>query len=127
VADRGAVLIVGCGHQTIPKLLERYDQVFGEPLYGIVGGLHFPVPEGRLKVLGLNAQRILASGTGMFSPITMDDVKEDMNELRERNLRLIGVGGHDSSDEVIAMFSDTFGDAYRHIRVGERILVGSPE
>jgi hypothetical protein len=57
----------------------------------------------------------------------MDDVKEDMNELRERNLRLIGVGGHDSSDEVIAMFSDTFGDAYRHIRVGERILVGSPE
>jgi hypothetical protein len=42
------------------------NQVFSEPLYGIVGGLHFPVPEGRLK-------------------------------LR---------------------------DAYRHIRVGERILVG---
>jgi metal-dependent hydrolase (beta-lactamase superfamily II) len=124
VADRGAVLIVGCGHQTISKLLERYDQVFSEPLYGIVGGLHFPVPEGRLKLLGLNAQRILASGTGMLSPITMDDVKEDMNELRGRNLRLIGVGGHDSSDEVIAMFSDTFGDAYRHVRVGERILVG---
>jgi metal-dependent hydrolase (beta-lactamase superfamily II) len=46
VADRGTVLIVGCGHQTIPKLLERYDEVFDEPLYGIVGGLHFPVPEG---------------------------------------------------------------------------------
>ena len=124
VADRGAVLIVGCGHQTISKLLERYYQVFSEPLYGIVGVLHFPVPEGRLKLLGLNAQRILASGNGMLSPIKMDDVKEDMNELRGRNLRLIGVGGHDSSDEVIAMFSDTFGDAYRHIRVGERILVG---
>jgi len=25
------------------------------------------------------------------------------------------------------MFNDTFGDAYRHIRVGERILVGPPE
>jgi metal-dependent hydrolase (beta-lactamase superfamily II) len=127
LAERGAVLIVGCGHQTIPKLLERYDQVFGEPLYGIVGGLHFPVPEGRLKVLGLNAQRIFASGDGMLAPITMDDVKTDLAALRARNLGLIGVGGHDSSDEVIAMFSEAFGDAYRHIRVGERIAIGPSE
>ena len=127
VADRGAVLIVGCGHQTIPKLLERYDEVFSAPLYGIVGGLHFPVPEGRLKLLGLNVQRTLASGTGMFSPITMADVEEQMNQLRARNLGLIGVGGHDSSDDVIAMFDEAFGDAYRHVRVGERILVGPPE
>jgi metal-dependent hydrolase (beta-lactamase superfamily II) len=126
VAERGAVLIVGCGHQTIPKLLERYDQVFNEPLYGIVGGLHFPVPEGRLKVLGLNAQRLLASGDGIFAPITMDDVKADLAELQARELGLIGVGGHDSSDEVIAMFSEAFGDAYRHIRVGERITIGPP-
>lgn len=127
VAERGAILIVGCGHQTIPKLLERYDQVFDEPLYGIVGGLHFPVPEGRLKVLGLNAQRVFASGTGMLSPISMDQVKEEMNQLLRRDLGLIGVGGHDSSDEVIAMFSETFGDAYRHLRVGEPIVVGPPE
>jgi len=126
VAERGAVLIVGCGHQTIHKLLERYDQVFSEPLYGIVGGLHFPVPEGRLNVLGLNAQRILASGEGMFAPITMGDVEADLARLEARDLGLIGVGGHDSSDEVIAMFSDAFGDAYRHIRVGERIVVGPP-
>jgi hypothetical protein len=25
------------------------------------------------------------------------------------------------------MFSDTFGDAYRHVRVGKRIVVGPPE
>ena len=126
VANRGAVLIVGCGHQTIPKLLERYDQVFSEPLYGIVGGLHFPVPEGRMKVAGLNAQRILASGKGMFAPITMGDVEADLAMLEARNLGLVGVGGHDSSDEVIAMFSEAFNDAYRHIRVGERIVVGPP-
>jgi metal-dependent hydrolase (beta-lactamase superfamily II) len=126
VADRGTVLIVGCGHQTIPKLLERYDEVFDEPLYGIVGGLHFPVPEGRLKLLGLNVQRRLASGTGVLSPLTMNEVKDQMNQLHERNLGLVAVGGHDSSDEVIAMFNDTFGDAYRHVRVGERIVLGPP-
>jgi metal-dependent hydrolase (beta-lactamase superfamily II) len=125
VAEHGAVLIVGCGHQTIPKLLERYDQVFRQPLYGIVGGLHFPVPQGRLKMLGLNVQRILASGDGMFAPLTMDDVKADLAALQARKLGLIGVGGHDSSDEVIAMFGDAFGDAYRHIRVGERIVIGT--
>jgi 7,8-dihydropterin-6-yl-methyl-4-(beta-D-ribofuranosyl)aminobenzene 5'-phosphate synthase len=127
VAGRGGVLIVGCGHQPLPKLLARYDQIFDEPLYGIVGGLHFPVPEGRLKLLGLDAQRLFASGDGMFSPITMDDVKEQMDELRARNLGLVAVGGHDSSDEVIAMFHETFGDAYRHVRVGQRIVIGPPD
>jgi len=80
-----------------------------------------------LKVLGLNAQRVFASGTGMLSPISMDQVTEEMNELRRRNLGLVGVGGHDSSDEVIAMFSEMFGDAYRHVRVGERIVIAQPE
>ena len=59
----------------------------------------------------------------MFTPISMDDVRAELALLRRRNLGLIGVGGHDSSDEVIAMFSDAFGAAYRHVRVGERIVV----
>ncbi len=126
VEGRGGVLIVGCGHQTIPNLLRRYDEVFSEPLYGIVGGLHYPVPEGRMTLLGLNVQRTFASGAGMFSPITMAMVEEEMASLRARNLEVIGVGGHDSSDEVIAMFADAFGGAYRHVRVGERIVVEAP-
>jgi metal-dependent hydrolase (beta-lactamase superfamily II) len=124
VAGRGGILIVGCGHQTIPNLLRRYDEVFSEPLYGVVGGLHYPVPEGRLKMLGLNVQRRLASGDGMFAPLNMGDVESDLGALRARDLGLIAVGGHDSSDEVIAMFADAFGDAYRHIRVGEPIVIG---
>jgi metal-dependent hydrolase (beta-lactamase superfamily II) len=127
VAGRGAVLIVGCGHQTISELLKRYDQVFDEPLFGVVGGLHFPVPDGRLKLLGLNAQRVFASGEGMLAPMTMDDVKADLAELQNRGLELVGVGGHDSSDEVITMFAQAFGSAYRHVRVGKRILLGAPD
>ncbi|MGB5375700.1 MAG: MBL fold metallo-hydrolase [Polyangiales bacterium] len=126
VEGRGAVLVVGCGHQTVSELLKRYDRVFDIPLYGVVGGLHFPVPNGRLKVLGLNGQRILASGKGMLAPMTMDDVKADLAELQKRGLGLIGVGGHDSSDEVITMFAQAFGNAYRQVRVGKRIVVGPP-
>jgi len=123
VEGRGGVLIVGCGHQTIPALLQRYDEVFSEPLYGVVGGLHYPVPEGRLNILGINAQRRLASGDGMRAPLNMAEVQADLEALRARNLGMIGVGGHDSSDEVITMFADAFGDAYRHIRVGEPLVI----
>lgn len=123
VEGRGGVLIVGCGHQTIPALLQRYDEVFSEPLYGVVGGLHYPVPEGRLNILGINAQRRLASGDGMLAPLNMAEVQADLEALRARNLGMIGVGGHDSSDEVITMFADAFGDAYRHIRVGEPLVI----
>ncbi len=127
VEGRGVVLVVGCGHQPIPNLLRRYDQLFDEPLYGIVGGLHLPVPEGRMKLLGLDGQRLGASGEGLFSVLTMADVKEQLSQLQERRLGLIGVGGHDSSDEVIEMFAGAFGEAYRYVRVGERITIGPPE
>ena len=127
VEGRGGVLIVGCGHQTTPRLLARYEQAFSEPLYGIIGGLHYPVPEGRLRLLGLNVQRVLASGDGIFAPISMDDVEREMSALQQRNLGVIGVGGHDSSDEVISMFAAAFGEAYRHVRVGERIVIAGAE
>jgi len=123
VDGRGIVLIVGCGHQTIPKLLKRYDDVFAEPLYGVIGGLHFPVPDGRLVVLGMNAQRRLGSGRGVLEPLGMEEVQEHLSMLKGRNLGLVGLGGHDSSDDVIAMYRDAFDRAYRDVRVGERITL----
>ncbi len=124
VAGLGVVLIVGCGHQPIPNLLRRYDQLFDEPLHGIVGGLHLPVPQGRLRMAGLDVQRIFASGDGLFSPLTMVEIERQLALLKARGLGLLGVGGHDSSDEVIALFAREFGDAYRYVRVGEPIVVG---
>ncbi len=123
VEGLGVVLIVGCGHQPIPNLLRRYDDVFDEPLHGIIGGLHLPVPKGRMRMLGLDVQRRFASGGGPFSPLTMEEVNAQLALLRERGLGVVGVGGHDSSDEVIALFAEAFGAAYRYVRVGERILI----
>jgi metal-dependent hydrolase (beta-lactamase superfamily II) len=125
VAGLGGVIIVACGHQPIPNLLERYDDAFDAPLYGIIGGLHFPVPEGRIKVGPLDGQRHLASGAGLFSPLTMDEVTRQIAMLKARNLGVIGVSGHDSSDEVIAMVRRQFGAAYRDVRVGEAIVISA--
>ena len=126
VAGRGLVMIVGCGHQTVPKLVSRTQAVFSEPLYGLVGGLHYPVPKGRAVVLGLPLQKRIASGSGPFSPVTPEEISANIDMLRHLNLGVVGLSGHDSSDEVIEQFRATFGSAYRDVRVGERIVVGDP-
>jgi metal-dependent hydrolase (beta-lactamase superfamily II) len=127
VAERGLVLIVGCGHQTVPKLVSRTRGVFSEPIQGLVGGLHYPLPRGRAVVLGLPLQKLLASGSGPLSPVTQEEVTANIDSLRELDLDLVGLSGHDSSDEVIEQFRAAFGSSYRDVRVGEPIvLTASP-
>lgn len=125
VKGKGLVLIVGCGHQTVPRIIERTEMVFGENIYGIIGDLHYPVPEGRLNLLGLDIQRIAASGDGPFNPITKEDVQNNIRMLQSRDIGIIGVGGHDSSDEVIEEFRKAFGSKYRYVKVGDWIEVES--
>jgi len=125
VAGLGGVIIVGCGHQTISNLLRRYDEAFSEPLYGIVGGLHFTVPEGRIKVGPLDVQR-LNSSEWVFNPISMEEVEREVAMLKKRNLGLIAVSAHDSSDEVIELIRREFGEAHRYVRVGEEIVISAP-
>ncbi|MGB8222360.1 MAG: hypothetical protein WCF10_07225 [Polyangiales bacterium] len=43
----------------------------------------------------------------------------------DKQALVVQVGGHDSSDEVIAMFADAFGDVYRRIKVVE--VLGVPQ
>jgi metal-dependent hydrolase (beta-lactamase superfamily II) len=127
VAGKGLVLIVGCGHQTLPRLIERTEEVFDAPIYGVVGGLHFPIPDGRINVAGLNLQRLLASGSGPLVPLSKDDVEEELKLLERLKVGLVGISGHDSSDPMIANVAARFGSAYRYVRVGETIRAqGSP-
>ncbi len=123
VEGLGGVLIVACGHQSLPNLLQRYDQVFSEPLYGVVGGLHYPVPEGRLRLGPVDVQRRLASGQGLFSPLQMEEVERHIELLRQRGLTLIALSPHDSSDEVIARFREAFGRNYYDLKAGQAIII----
>ncbi|OUS24086.1 hypothetical protein A9Q99_26065 [Gammaproteobacteria bacterium 45_16_T64] len=123
VTNKGLVLIVGCGHQTVPKILTRTQQVFDNNIYGLVGDLHYPVPEGRITLLGVNLQKYLASGDGPHNPMTFSTMENELHMLHASGLGVMALGGHDTSDEVIARFSQQFGNAYHHVRVGEWIEV----
>jgi len=124
VKGKGIVLIVGCGHQTLPKLLQRTEALFAEPIFGLIGGLHYPVTGSRVVIGGVEFQRYVGTGKVPWRPITMKEVQSNIEILEQRNPKIVGVSGHDSCDASIAAFRKAFPKSYQGIIVGERIVIG---
>jgi len=127
VKGKGIVLIVGCGHQTLPKIVKRAEALFEEPIYGIVGGLHYPVTDSRVKVMGIRMQKYLGTCRLPWKPITMDMVQENIDFLKKQNPRVVGLSAHDSCDASIAAFRNAFPTVYKEVKVGKRIVVSNDE
>ena len=123
VEGKGIVLIVGCGHQTLPKILQSAERLFEEPLLGLVGGLHYPVTSGRDKILGIPIERYVGTGKPPWRPVTMEEVQLNIALLKSKHPALVALSAHDSCDASLAAFRDAFGKAYRDIRVGEPIVI----
>lgn len=124
VEGKGIVLISGCGHQTLPKIIERAEILFDEPIYGLIGGLHYPVTDswGEIK-------RRFYVGTGKvpWEPITMEEVQNNIEFLRKRNPGVVGLSSHDSCDGSVEAFRSSFPGIYKYIKVGEKIVIGRHE
>ena len=125
VEGKGLVLIIGCGHQGLRRIFERAEAVFDVPVYGLVGGLHFPVTESRMKVLGLPMQKILGTGKFPWNNITKDEVRDAIEFLKTKNLGLVSVSAHDSCDWTLNEFRKAFPDTYKELKVGVPLSVGS--
>jgi 7,8-dihydropterin-6-yl-methyl-4-(beta-D-ribofuranosyl)aminobenzene 5'-phosphate synthase len=122
VEGKGVVMIVGCGHQGLANLLTRSAQLFDEPLYGVIGGLHYPVPRGRLIMGGVDAQRWATYG--LEKGPSAEDVQREIDLLAEKEPWWVALSPHDSSDETIEAFRKTFGTRYHDLRVGEAQVIG---
>jgi len=75
VKGTGLVVFTGCGHPTIEVVLETVRRLSDEPLYGIGGGLHFPVTEGRGNRAGIRFQTIIGTGKPPWQKITDGELK----------------------------------------------------
>ena len=124
VAGKGIVLIVGCGHSTLQRIIDRAEMLFDAPIYGMIGGLHYPVTASREKKLGLPVQSIFGTGKCPWKPVSREDVQEAINYLKQRNPQLTSLSAHDSCDWSIEAFRSAFGEAYQDLIVGEEISVG---
>ena len=102
VAGQGLVLITGCGHPGLEKLVERAETLYGYPVIGIVGGLH-------------------------FGESSAQDVEPQVQFLQSRQLKLVALSPHDSGPKVLDAFRAAFPQAYQDIQVGSVIKFSSQE
>lgn len=120
VDGKGVVMVVGCGHPLLTRLMVRAQAVTGRPLYGVVGGLHFPVTGSRV---GKGGQNILGNGKLPWQRIRQSEVREAATLLAKSDVRLVALSGHDSCDWSLAAFGAMLGERCRTIKVGEEIIV----
>ena len=123
VSGKGIVLIIGCGHQTIERIIERTQALFDEPIYAIIGGLHYPVNGGRVMIGPINIQRIVGSDRPPWVSIQESDVKSAIAAIKKVSPKIVALSPHDSSDWCIDQFKQAFKDTYVDVKVGEKIVI----
>jgi 7,8-dihydropterin-6-yl-methyl-4-(beta-D-ribofuranosyl)aminobenzene 5'-phosphate synthase len=96
----GIILIVGCSHPTIEKIIEAAKSVINKPIHFILGGTH-----------------LLATKDDQISRIA--------TSLRDNwNVRFIAPV-HCTGEPAFAILKETFGDRYLYAGLGTTILLGS--
>ena len=101
VEGYGVVLISGCGHTTLQKIVTRAEQLFDVPVGGIVGGLHFKNKDA-------------------------EELQTEIDFLRERKPRLVALSPHDSGSVARQTFRNAFPEAYQVVEVGQEIRLEAP-
>jgi 7,8-dihydropterin-6-yl-methyl-4-(beta-D-ribofuranosyl)aminobenzene 5'-phosphate synthase len=117
VEGKGIVIVSGCGHQTIERILQRTDCLFEEPIYGLLGGFHIPTSTGRNIS---KAYQYFITNRLPWEPLTKEDVSNIIDFMKIRGVRFVGISGHDTCDQSINLFREAFGDSYIVV-VGDKI------
>ncbi len=123
VKGKGLILIIGCGHQGIDQILKRAEEIFDEPVYGIIGGLHLPVNGGRVMAGPFNLQNIVGVDKKPLKGISEADVEAAIDNIKKVNPQIVSISPHDSSDWTIAKFKEAFGEKYTELAVGKAIVI----
>jgi len=101
IAGQGLVLITGCGHPTVAVLLEMLRALSSEPLYALVGGLHFPLTDGRGNRAGIQLQRLIGTGKPPWAPPTDADLDGAIEAIRAAQPRRLLLSAHDTCDHAL--------------------------
>lgn len=123
VAGKGIVLVIGCGHQTIERIIERTRALFSEPIYAVIGGLHYPVFGGRIMLGPINLQRLVGSDKPPWTGIREADVDHAIAAIKKASPKIVALSPHDSSDWSLDRFKQAFGESYMELKVGQKIVI----
>lgn len=118
----GLVLVSGCGHPGIERMLAVAERVLDVPIKGVVGGLHLPVHPLGTPLL---VQATLGNPNWPWRPINERDVRAAIDGLNARGPRLVALSSHDSTPWTYDAFGQAFGERYMTLQVGERLTVSA--
>jgi 7,8-dihydropterin-6-yl-methyl-4-(beta-D-ribofuranosyl)aminobenzene 5'-phosphate synthase len=90
------LLISGCGHPGLERLVTRAEVLYGEQVVGVVGGLHYT-----------NAMA--------------QELQPQIRFLQAHPVSLVALSPHDSGPEALTAFQSAFQGAYYTLTVGESI------
>lgn len=116
----GLVLISGCGHPPIERMLGVAEQVLDVPIRAVVGGLHLPVHPLGTRLI---PQAVLGSPYPPWRLIRERDAEHVLDEIDARGPSLVALSAHDSTPWTEEAFSRRFGGRYRTLRVGEELRI----
>lgn len=124
VRGRGLVMITGCGHPEIERLLAATEQVVDAPVHAVIGGLHLPVHAAGTPLV---PQAVLGNPNWPWRAISEEDARSVIESIQARGPGLVALSGHDSTPWTMAAFEKAFGDRSRPLRVGEEITIAAPQ
>jgi 7,8-dihydropterin-6-yl-methyl-4-(beta-D-ribofuranosyl)aminobenzene 5'-phosphate synthase len=116
----GLVVVTGCGHPPIERILGLTERVLDVPIRAVVGGLHLPVHAWGTPLV---PQAVLGNPHWPWKPIGERDAAAVIDSIRARGPRVVALSGHDSTPWTFEAFGRAFGDAYRTLRVGEQLVI----
>jgi 7,8-dihydropterin-6-yl-methyl-4-(beta-D-ribofuranosyl)aminobenzene 5'-phosphate synthase len=118
----GLVLVSGCGHPGIERMLAVTERVLDVPIKGVFGGLHLPV-----HAMGtpLIMQATLGNPNYPWRPINERDATAAIDEITRRGPRVVALSSHDSTPWTYDAFGRAFGDRYHTVRVGEELVISA--
>lgn len=118
VQHLGVVVISGCGHPGIEKIILRAELLTGQPVFALLGGFHLPLTTGRNITPDY---KFTVSGKLPWQSLCQADLEEKANFLKNHKVRHIGISAHDSCDTTINFFKKAFYPNYEDIVVGRKI------
>ena len=98
---KGLVVVTGCGHPTIETILDMTRRLSDQPLYAVVGGLHFPITRSRSSRLGLEAQQLLGTGKPVWQRVTDEDLTQTIQVLDAAAPARLYLSAHDTCDHAL--------------------------
>ncbi len=120
VEDFGLVVISGCGHPGIEKIVVRAQTLLEEPVRALLGGFHLPVTTGRNITPDF---RFTVAGKLPWEPLTIGDLEQKISFLKEHGVQQVGISPHDSCDTTIDTFRKAFQQDYEDLVVGRNITL----